>query len=112
VDFEVEGQLFRFHRHNCTTVWMNLRALWRHFGTGRPLRVAVVCLSVAMTAIFFKRQSAEKLSVGFAAASGAFAQQVADDQEIVGKRRGGNEQSEALGAFGATTLHAAAAHQH
>jgi hypothetical protein len=53
-----------------------------------------------------------ELSVGVAAASRAFGQQFADDHEIVGKHRGGNEQSEALGAFGAATLHAAAAHQH
>jgi len=35
-----------------------------------------------------------------------------DDDEIVGEHRGADKQREALGAFGAATLHAAAAHQH
>ena len=41
------------------------------------------------------------MSDGFAAASGAFGQQLTDDHEIIGKHRGGDEQSEALGTFNA-----------
>ena len=44
--------------------------------------------------------------------SGAFGQQFADDHEIVGEHRAADEQGEALGTFGAATLHAATAHQH
>src|SRR5580700_739376 len=85
------------------------------FGTGRPLRGAVVLRVAMRTAVCFTASpvsSGQKLSVGFADASGAFGQQFADDHEVVGEHRGGNEQSEALGAFGAATLHAAAAHQY
>ena len=49
---------------------------------------------------------------GFSSARGAFDQQPGKDHEIVGEHRGGDEQGEALGAFGAAALHAAAAHQH
>src|ERR1700730_9185332 len=59
-----------------------------------------------------RHRSAEELSLGFAAASGSFGQQFADDHEIIGEHRGADKQREALGAFGAATLHAAAAHQH
>src|ERR1700730_12349589 len=59
-----------------------------------------------------RHRSAEELSLGFAAASGSFGQQFADDHEIVGEHRGADKQREALGAFGAAALHAAATHQH
>jgi hypothetical protein len=42
----------------------------------------------------------------------SFGQQVADDHEIVGERRSADKQREALGAFAATALRAAATHQH
>jgi hypothetical protein len=58
----------------------------------------------------FHRDLGRELSPCFASASGLFDQQVGNDQEIVGEHRGANEQSEALGAFSAATLHAAATH--
>src|SRR5215470_15846835 len=54
----------------------------------------------------------ELSSLGFASSPGAFDHQVANDHEIIGEHGGANKQCEALGAFGAATLHAAAAHQH
>jgi hypothetical protein len=74
------------------------------FGAGLPLRGRVV-LSVAIGRRLLSPRR-------FAAASGAFGQQFADDHEIVGEHRGADKQREALSAFGAATLHAAAAHQH
>src|SRR5579864_6867094 len=59
-----------------------------------------------------RRDHPPELSPGFAAACRAFGRELADDHEIVGEHGGGDEQGEALGTFGAATLHAAAAHQH
>jgi integrase len=53
----------------------------------------------------------ELLSLDFAARR-AFGQQFPDDHEIVGEHRSGDEQGEAIGAFGAAALHAATAHQY
>jgi len=49
------------------------------------------------------------LSGGFWSARGALGQQTGEDHEIVGEHRDANKQYEALGAFGAATLHAAPA---
>src|SRR5579864_9048619 len=58
-----------------------------------------------------RRDHPPELSPGFAARR-AFGQELSDDHEIVGEHGGGDEQVEAVGTFGAATLHAAAAHQH
>src|ERR1700680_4354414 len=52
------------------------------------------------------------LSGGFSSARRALGQQRGNDREVVGEHRRANKQREALGAFGAAALHAAAAHQH
>src|SRR5579864_8855117 len=54
-----------------------------------------------------RRDHPPELSPGFAAACRAFGRELADDHEIVGEHGGGDEQGEALGTFGAATLHAA-----
>jgi hypothetical protein len=92
---------------------------------GRPFsRVFLVCnggarvvaaLGALAQAVCFAaiRPVRMELSIGsFGPALGAFDQQLADLHEIVGEHRGANKQFEVLGAFGATTLHATAAHQY
>jgi hypothetical protein len=62
--------------------------------------------------VFHRRADRDELSSGFSSACGAFDQQGGNDHEVVGKHCCTNKQGEALGAFGAATLHAATAQQH